>query len=69
MANKHLNRKPHKITDHCWWYEQQKGIEVVVEHTDDDDLYSHTAIYLIPWKDIRAALGRKDLPKAEKVKK
>ena len=59
MANEHLSRKPYMITDRCWWYEQDEGIDLVVEHTDDDRVYSHTETYLIPWKDIRAALGRK----------
>lgn len=66
MANEHLSLKHHYIADGCWWYEQEKGIDVVVEHTDDADRYHHTETYLISWEDIRAALGRKDLPKAEK---
>ena len=70
MANKHLKGEPHKITDRCWWYEQKDGMSLVVEHTHlTTGTRMHTATYLIPWKDIRAALRRKDLPKAEKVKK
>lgn len=69
MANKHLKPEPHIITSRCWWYEQDDGISVVVEHIDDDDMYSHTENYLVPWEDIRTALSRKDLPEPEKVKK
>ena len=69
MPNKHLKLEPHKITDRCWWYEQSGGIKIYVENTDDEDKYSHTEEYLIPWKHIRAALKRKDLPKPGKVKK
>ena len=66
MANKHLSLKHNQIVDGCWWYEEEKGITVVVQHTDDNDSYSHTQLYLIPWKHIRAALGRKDLPRTGK---
>lgn len=67
MGNKHLKREPHEITDRCFWYEENNGIKIYVDSTDyADDMYSHTEEYLIPWKDIRAALRRKDLPKAGK---
>ena len=66
MANEHLRLKHHHIVDGCWWWEQNDGIRIIVHHTGDDNLYSHVEDYLIPWRDIRAALKRKDLPKAEK---
>ena len=70
MANKHLKLEPHHIMDGVSWYEMNSGINVLVEHTTrGGETYLHTQVYLIPWKDIRAALGRKDLPKVEKVKK
>jgi hypothetical protein len=54
MANKHLKLEPHNINKDVWWYETHKGVET----------YSYTHGYLdtirIPWKDIRAALKRKD---------
>ena len=62
MANAHLKLDPHHITESCWWYEQYDGINVVVEHRSDDGAqYFHTAQYLIPWNQVRAALSRKDL--------
>ncbi len=60
MANKHLSGKPHKIPNerHAWWYEEVKGITVIVHR--DAILASGSAVITIPWANIRKALGRKD---------
>lgn len=59
MSNADLKREPHYITEDCWWYEEAKGIEIVMR------VYpSVTYVRTIPWRSIRAALARKD-----KVKK
>jgi hypothetical protein len=62
MANQHLKLDPHNITERCWWYEQDEGINIVVEHTTSDgNRWLHTEQYLIPWNEVRAALSRKEL--------
>ena len=62
MGNEALKLEPHNITKYCWWYEQDDGINVVVEHRSaDGEKYFHTAQYLIPWSRVRDALRRKDL--------
>jgi hypothetical protein len=62
MGNSALKLDPHNITESCWWYEEEKGINVVVEHRSKDGATCyHTAQYLIPWDQVRAALSRKDL--------
>ena len=60
MSDKHLKPESHRVNNRCWWYEEEEGISIVVEHTDEKDKYNHTELYLIPWKDIRASLKRKD---------
>lgn len=61
MSAKHLREDPHKVHQNCWWYEENKGIFIVVEHTDIHGLRLHTQVYNIPWKSLRAALKRKDM--------
>ena len=62
MGNSALKLEPHDITENCWWYEEEKGINVVVEHRSKDGAtYYHTAQYMIPWSQVRSALSRKDL--------
>lgn len=55
MAIYDLWLKPHKIDDDGWWYEEPKGITVVV-HTDTQGAKQ----VFIPWRTIRAALRRLD---------
>lgn len=58
MSDKHLNLEPTMMyhptvnggADESWWYEEAKGIVVVV----------HGKMARIPWRQIRAALKRKD---------
>lgn len=62
MAIKHLSLKPKKIDDHAWWYEEEKGIFVVVHQSPTGiirDIY-------IPWHKIRAALARLDKKETDK---
>jgi hypothetical protein len=62
MADKHLSLKPKQISDDAWWYETSKGVEVVVQIPAriGEDKAIFGGIYVIPWKQIRAALSRKD---------
>jgi len=60
-AKTHLQLTPHDISPECWWYEMDKGIEIIVEHrSKDGSQYFHTAHYVIPWPTVRAALSRKN---------
>ena len=60
MANKHLKVTPHKTKKqpNAWWYEESWGVLVIV-HRDAMANRSAAAV-TIPWKQIRAALKRKD---------
>ena len=59
MGNKHLSLKPKIIQDSAWWYEEPSGISVVHE-IREGDRYIRTDTLNIPWRQIRAALKRKD---------
>jgi hypothetical protein len=54
MSRKHLKGEPHMIDDHRWWYEENGGITIVCEP------HVTTQVMKIPWREIRAALARKD---------
>ena len=56
MTNKHLKLYSHKIakTKKAWWYEENGGINIVVESRPE------TTQYQISWKALRNALARKD---------
>jgi hypothetical protein len=43
------------VDDECWWYECKAGVSIVVRHTANG-----TVEYKIPWRQLRAALKRKD---------
>jgi len=53
---KHLKLKPHKVygDKNAWWYEDGKGISVVVS------IPHNSRIVNINWRSIRNALARKD---------
>jgi len=57
MADKDLKRGPHyfKHRDDVWWYEEPKGIYIVVKQQ-----FKTTTDIEIPWRSLRAALRRKD---------
>lgn len=57
MAKEHLSLKPHNLSEKVWWYDNMKGIEIVVAHFDSK---VNTEIVVIPWRSIKAALKRKD---------
>jgi len=61
MADKHLRGQSKKIRKqkNAWWYETPKGVEVIVQHYDGDR-YLGTSQYMIPWRQVRVALERKD---------
>lgn len=58
MSKKHLKLEPHQTEqtngDPAWWYEDVNGIDVYVETNN------MVCQVFIPWRDIRAALKRKD---------
>ena len=56
MSDKHLNCNPHNIRNRpdAWWYEESKGINMVVEPQD------RTTQIMIPWREIKNALARKE---------
>lgn len=56
MSYKHLHKKYHPVkgSGTGWWYEDNRGIDVIV-HPQPTRVH----IY-ITWRAIRAALGRKD---------
>jgi hypothetical protein len=57
MSNKNLRRTAHefKKEKRVWWYEETKGIRLVVNFGKGTVCQP-----IIPWKTIRAALARKD---------
>ena len=62
MATKHQWLEPHNVnkTSNIWWYEENDGINLIVESHSGDGKYIKTDSYTIPWDVIRAALTRKD---------
>ena len=56
MSDKHLSLKPHSIRNRSdtWWYEDPKGINIVVEPQH------RTTDITIPWRAIKNALARKE---------
>jgi hypothetical protein len=58
MANSDLKRDPHKIDENTWWYEEPRGLEIILHDADMD-----SRRISIPWRAIRNALKRKDKPK------
>lgn len=59
MAKKHLSLNPHTISLTSWWYEENAGIRVLVEGFSGLSVKTATE-HVIPWRDIRRALARKD---------
>ena len=55
MSKKHLSRHPHDIDTRAWWYEENHGIEIIVESLNEKMRHLK-----IPWVSVRAALKRKD---------
>jgi hypothetical protein len=60
MSNTDLSIHPHAIDEHSWWYEEEKGIRVVIEARDSAGRFYMTVQRLIPWKEIKAAAARLD---------
>lgn len=54
MANNHLQRKPHDVTEDLWWYEEPGGICICFKN---GNRFNQA---LIPWRSVRAAIKRKD---------
>jgi hypothetical protein len=65
MSDTHLQLEPHPIrgTESAWWYEDEKGICVVMECRDANGrLLADTLQATIPWRSLRGAVRRKDKP-------
>lgn len=67
MSNKHLKRSSHCIDREAWWYEEQRGIAIIVEIREGGPKTLTGAgaliagkVINIPWRLLRAALARKD---------
>jgi hypothetical protein len=60
MSNKHLKRTPCHLDNEIWYYEEFKGLVIVLGAGIKSG--QHT----ISWRKIRAALKRKDRAEAEK---
>ena len=60
MADTDLRRTSHKVrgTKNAWWYEEARGISVIVHR--DAIQPSGAAEINIPWRQLRAALSRKE---------
>jgi hypothetical protein len=58
MAKEHLQLEPHNIGKNLWWYEENYGVYVYVNHLPFP--------IKISWRSLRAALRRKDLPAKSK---
>lgn len=56
--NKHLLRYPHDQGKDQWWYEEPRGIVVVMFCNDGTSRVAKP----ITWSSLRAALKRKDAP-------
>ncbi len=63
MAAKDLSLKPHDINENLWWYENYRGVELVIRHTDKNGTYVRTELSIISWDVLRRALARKDKKK------
>ena len=61
-----LDGNPHNIDEWAWWYEEPRGINLVVEERGHDGSYIRTRQRLIPWGQIRAALARLDKQKLKR---
>ena len=54
MANKDLRCKPHVVSRSCRWYEEPRGIVLVIYCTCRQRHY-----VLLPWRGLREAVDRK----------
>jgi len=60
MADKDLKRSSHRNKDGWWWYEEPKGIAVMVPQNDRAGNHLRTTEHVITWRSLRGALKRKD---------
>jgi len=62
MSDKDLHTSPHAVRGmpEAWWYEEPKGITVVVEFRDNAGDHLGTKQVPIPWYMLRNALARKE---------
>jgi len=50
-----LSRKPHHISEHCWYYEEPKGILLII----DNDRTPTVDQITIPWSKLRSSVERR----------
>ena len=62
MSDTDLQRGPthFKDVEGAWWYEEPKGISIIVENRDEDGILRETKVLWLTWHKIRNALERKD---------
>ena len=56
MAEKHLKRTPTTLSNNVWFYEESRGMVVVVDFGTGIDTF------IISWRRLRGMLERKDRP-------
>lgn len=62
MAVEHLSRRPRTLSPSAWFYEEEGGLEVVVQLHDMAGNYLGTTTTKVPWRQIRVSLERRDRP-------
>lgn len=61
MSNENLKRTPHQTKDErVWWYEEPRGITIVIEFWECSSDTKDTQQIYIPWGALRRAVARKD---------
>lgn len=55
--NDRWSRSPHNIDDESWWYAEPDGIHILSNKSRNE---SDPTIGVIPWRQIRTALRKKD---------
>ena len=55
-----LNLNPQHISERLWYYEEKKGINLIIEICDESGRLIRTDNVVIPWNKIRKSLKRFD---------
>ena len=50
---------PMNVSEHLWYYEEKKGINIVYEILDENGKYMRTDQFMIPWKKLLESVNRK----------
>jgi len=59
MSDKHLLVDPHQIDEFAWWYEEPKGISILIEVRKPNGEHLSTEQRTLAWRSVEAALRRK----------